>query len=400
MTSLPIHRQDSSSIIRGSRPKGVYLHVPFCKHKCHYCDFYSLADSRGREGDYVRRVVEEIHATADIIDPRDISSVFFGGGTPTLLEADALLEILDAVRQRFVDESEHVVEWSVEANPETVDADCASALARGGVDRISIGCQSFNPKLLKTLERQHDPASVPIAIQHLRDAEITRLNLDMIFAVPGSTLEEWVEDLETVLRLAPQHLSCYGLIFEPGTPLHEKKRLGRIDEVEDDLQIQMYEHTRNRLSKAGYCQYEISNWAQEGEECLHNLNYWKNHDWISLGPAASGHVSGNRWRNIPRLTDWLAHGPFSPIVDFEAADVSRNTSERLMLGFRLIEGFDHKELAILIDNDPLNAEHRNRVISAALTKGELMDTDGRIRFSRSGILMADRFLSDLIVCEP
>ena len=400
MTSLPIHTQDSSAIVRGSRPDGVYLHVPFCKHKCHYCDFYSLADSRGREGDFVHRVVEEIHATADIVDSTNITSVFFGGGTPTLLGASDLLQILNAVRERFVDSSQHDVEWTVEANPETVDVKCATALAEGGVGRVSIGCQSFNPKLLKTLERQHDPESVPVAIQHLREAGISRINLDMIFAIPGSSLEEWKADLEMVLSHNPQHLSCYGLIFEPGTPLYEKRRHGRMDEVEDDLQIEMYEHTRSCLAQAGYHQYEISNWAKRGEECLHNLTYWKNRDWISLGPAASGHISGNRWRNVPRLTDWLAHSPFSPIVDFESAEISRNTSERLMLGFRLIEGFDQQELASLIELDSPNSEHRTSVISSALATGQLVDADGRIRFSESGILTSDRFLSDLIVCEP
>lgn len=396
MAVIPLPQADAGSLIGGSRPEAVYVHVPFCRHKCHYCDFYSLVDARGRQDAFADRLEAEAAACSACVDSSRVQTVFVGGGTPTLLEPKNLRRVLAAVNDGFLKANGNTVEWTVEANPETVDLQCAQTLIDGGVNRVSIGCQSFDPELLKTLERHHNPESVPRAIDFFRTVGISRISLDLIFAVPGSTMQQWESDLEAALALSPSHLSCYGLTFEPGTPLFEKRRQGRIEAVQDDLQIQMYDYVRTRLAEEGYTQYEISNWAKPGEECLHNLLYWRNADWLPLGPAAAGHIQGNRWRNLPRLDDWLDSGPFSPIVELEESDVRRNTAERLMLGFRLTDGFQETELEAILKEDPLQQPSRTEAINKATEAGQLERVGGRIRFSPSGVLLADGFLSELL----
>ena len=383
-------------LLGGARPEAIYAHVPFCRHKCHYCDFYSIVDARDRQNAYVQRFEEEASACGECVDSSSLKSVFVGGGTPTMLSPEHLARVLRAISEGFPVEPGIELEWTVEANPETVDEACAQALLEGGVNRVSIGCQSFNPVLLEALERHHEPESVSRAISHVRKAGIDRVSLDLIYGIPGSTLQDWADDLEAALALEPSHMSCYCLTFEEGTPLYEKKRQGRIDPLDDELQIEMFQHVSDRLENAGYRQYEISNWARPGEECLHNLLYWRNADWLPLGPAAAGHLQGTRWRNLPRLEDWISSGPFSPIVDLEHSDPRRNTAERLMLGFRLTDGFQMEELKRVLASDPARQESRTATIESAISDGRVERLGDRVRFTASGVLVADGFLADLL----
>jgi len=396
VASLSLPHADSGALIGGACPDALYVHVPFCRHKCHYCDFYSLVDTRNRQEAYVRRLQEEAAACGEATSASHLRSIFIGGGTPTMLTADEIALVLSAISSAFNVQREAGVEWTVEANPETVDPQRAQALAQGGVNRLSIGCQTFDTGLLETLERHHDPASVGRAVSLARDAGIDRVSLDLIYGIPGSTMEQWEDDLEEALALGPSHLSCYCLTFEPGTPLHEKRRLGRIDPLDEDIQVRMYHHTRRRLSEAGFQQYEISNWARPGEICRHNLAYWRNMDWLPLGPAAAGHIKGTRWRNLPRLDDWLSSGPFSPIVELEQPEPRRNSAERLMLGFRLLEGFSEQELEDVLAMHPPCLDARLGVICRALEDGVIERQQGRVRLTASGVLLADGFLSDLL----
>lgn len=385
----------AEGLLRGAIPAAAYVHVPFCQHKCHYCDFYSIVDGRDREHRYVERLHEELEATAAIVDLSSLSTIFIGGGTPTLLEPATLARMLESVRSILVEPAGGIDEWTIEVNPETLDAEKAAILVECGVTRVSIGCQSFTPRLLKTLERQHDPRTVPRAVGFAKAAGIVHVNLDLIFGVPESTLGEWQSDLEAALALEPDHLSCYGLTFEPGTALYEKRRLGRVRELDDAIQIEMYNHTRDRLA-ATFTQYEISNWAKDGGRCEHNLLYWRNAEWVSFGPAAAAHVRGTRWRNIPKLEAWLCNGPFSPIVDRESPEPARTVGERLMLGLRLTEGLSDACLSEMLDADPPNALRRQEVIESAVVTGMLLQADGGIRFSHDGVLQADGFLADLL----
>lgn len=364
--------------------------MPFCRHKCHYCDFYSLVDQRDRQPAFVDRLRREADRSSELTQLDGVRTIFVGGGTPTLLEPSLLVQSLRTIRSLATGSLE---EFTVEANPETVTAEVAQALKDAGVDRVSMGCQSFHPDHLKTLERWHDPASVPVAVDHLREAGIDRVSLDLIFGIPGSTLEDWLDDLETALALDPAHLSCYGLVFEPGTPLVEKRRLGKIVPIDEDLEAEMFEATRQRLAAAEFEQYEISNWAKPGERCRHNLVYWRNGDWLGLGPAAAGHLQGVRYRQVPRLEEWLESAPPAPVVDLERSAPSVQKGERWMMGLRLRDGIPRDVVETLLEDDPA----RRLVVRKHLEAGRLEWRDDHLRISDEALVVTDLVVSDLVV---
>lgn len=372
--------------------RGLYVHVPFCFHKCHYCDFYSFVDREGRTGDYLARLAHDVtwalERTAGVID-----TVFIGGGTPTLLTAEELAQLVAEIR-RFPLAAD--VEWTVEANPETIDLAKAHVLAAAGVNRVSIGAQSFDARHLKTLERWHDPANVARAAGFLRDAGLTNFNLDLIFGIPGQTLADWRADLERALEIGPEHLSCYGLTYEANTAMTKRLERGEFEPCDDGLEAEMYEWTVETLRAAGFARYEVSNFARPGRECRHNLVYWRNESWWALGPSASGSIAGTRFKVMPRLGDWLARGEgqTAPVVDVEGPDVARNTSEALMLGLRLAEGVSLELETRAVKLEPA----RGRVIAEAIAGG-LLERDkiaGRLRFTARGMILANEVLVQLI----
>jgi oxygen-independent coproporphyrinogen-3 oxidase len=373
--------------------RGLYVHVPFCFHKCHYCDFYSFVDREGRSGDYLAQLARDVAWTRGRVEGA-IETVFVGGGTPTLLTADELRVLTDEIRSLPLARE---VEWTVEANPETIDLEKARVLAAAGVNRVSIGAQSFDPRHLKTLERWHDPANVARAAGYLREAGIANFNLDLIFGIPGQTLAEWRDDLARAIAIAPEHLSCYGLTYEPNTAMHRRLELGQFEPCDDALEAEMYEATRDTLAAAGFAQYEVSNYAKPGRECRHNLVYWRNEPWWAIGPSASGFVGGHRFKVVPRLGDWLGRASpaqAQPVVDHEAPDDARHTSEALMLGLRLAEGIDEalERRAVALDSA------RQKVFDEAIAQ-QLLVRDAasrRLRFTRRGMLLANEVLSRLV----
>lgn len=374
------------------RARGLYVHVPFCFHKCHYCDFYSFVDREGRSGDYLARLAQDVTWTLARVEGT-IDTVFVGGGTPTLLSTDELARLCAEIR-RFPLARD--AEWTVEANPETIDLAKARVLAHAGVNRVSIGAQSFDPRHLKTLERWHDPANVARAASFLREAGITNFNIDLIFGVPGQTLTEWRTDLARALEIGPEHLSCYGLTYEANTAMTKRLERGEFEPCDDGLEAEMYEATVATLAAAGLRRYEISNYARAGRECKHNLMYWRNESWWAIGPSASGSIAGTRFKVVPRLGDWLARGDSesAPVVDVEQADERRNTSEALMLGLRLAEGISVELEQRAVELEPA----RGRVIHEALSR-ELLERDtvaGRLRFTERGMILANEVLVQLI----
>ncbi|MBL9120491.1 MAG: radical SAM family heme chaperone HemW [Phycisphaerae bacterium] len=388
-----------------ARVRGVYVHVPFCFHKCHYCDFYSFVDREDRQPAYVHRLLREADAgrAAGVLDG-PIETVFVGGGTPTFLRPELLRALLTGLAERLPlqpvtrgPDGRPVagLEWTVEANPETVTDEVAEILVSSGVNRVSVGVQSFHPAHLKTLERWHDPASVGRAVERLRRAGIRRLNLDLIFGIPGSTLAEWSSDLDRALELGPDHLSCYGLTYEPNTAMTKRLELKQFEACDEDLEAAMYECTLDRLEAAGFEQYEISNFAKPGEACRHNLLYWHNADWWSLGPSGSAHVQGVRWKNVPRLSAWLAsESATSPIQDLEKVDEETRAGEILMLGLRLREGLPQSTVDRCCQG-PRGAE-RQAALAAALERGLMERVADRLRFTRAGLLLADEVLAEVV----
>ncbi|MHC5022671.1 MAG: radical SAM family heme chaperone HemW [Planctomycetota bacterium] len=376
-------------------PLGAYLHVPFCFHKCHYCDFYSVVDRLDRQGPFVDRLVDEIRGAAPyLVGP--LQTVFIGGGTPTLLAPSLWPKLLGAMKDHWLLDSD--AEFTVEANPETITAELASVLAAGGVNRVSIGAQSFDPRHLQMLERHHEPANVERGVRILREAGLANLNLDLIFGIPGQTPIDWQADLDLAIGLEPEHLSCYGLTYEPNTPLTVRLRQGAVTRVDEAAEASMYETTLARLDAAGYEHYEISNFCRPGRECRHNLVYWRNQSWWPLGPGAAGHVAGVRWKNVPRLAEYLATSDpagLPPIRDVERLDADGRVGEALMLGLRLRGGIDESRLDALLGEGE-RGPGRRAAITRHVDAGLLAQSAGALRLTGRGLLLADTVLADLI----
>jgi oxygen-independent coproporphyrinogen-3 oxidase len=326
--------------------EALYVHIPFCFHKCHYCDFYSIThQSPERMTAFVDRILQEVqmwHTTPVSIRPH---TVFFGGGTPTLLPIESMSRLIAGLKDRI--DFAGVEEWTIEANPATVSAEYCAMLRSTGVDRLSFGGQSFNREELKLLERHHDPDDVPRSIELARSAGFKRLNVDLIYAIPGQDLPSWAKSLDQAITLKTPHLSCYGLTFEPNTPIAVRRRLGLLQQAAESLELQMLRHARARLTDAGMSAYEISNYSTPDEECRHNLVYWMGGNYIGLGPSAASHVQGWRWRNRPHLGEWeraLDAGGL-PAIEVEHLSASRRAGELAMLMLRLSRGLNFAAFA-------------------------------------------------------
>ncbi len=269
-------------------PRAAYVHVPFCAHKCGYCDFASLAGADHLADRYLAALEREMELT--LAGPQEVNTIFVGGGTPTRLDAAQLQRLTRLIRRWFL--LAPGAEWTVEANPGTLDVAKADVLAEAGVNRVSLGAQSFRPDSLRVLERHHGRDEVERAVEIVRP-RFPRWSLDLIFGVPGSTLADWERDLDIALALEPAHLSCYGLVFEKGTPLWKQRERGEVQPLDEELERSMYETTIERLGDFGLRMYEISNFARPGHESRHNLVYWANEAYFGFGVARRGMSGGH-----------------------------------------------------------------------------------------------------------
>ena len=370
-------------------PRAAYVHIPFCAHKCGYCDFASLAGADHQADRYLHALEREM---STLETPREVDTIFIGGGTPTRLDAADLRRLLKMAARWFplADGGE----WTVEANPGTLNEAKVDALAEGGVNRVSLGAQSFQPALLKTLERNHAPEEVGKALELIRP-RFARWSFDLIFGVPGSTPELWADDLDRALQLGPTHLSCYGLVYEKGTALWKQWKAGEVREVDEEAERTMYEVTINRLAEASLPMYEISNFARPGEECRHNLVYWANDAYHGVGLGAARYVDGVRSVNTRELSAYLkrieaglpATGPTETLdPEGRARETAVLMLRRTVTGldrddFRWRTGFDLDALA-------------GPAIEKYVRRGLLEDDSKRIGFTREGL-----FLADTVLCE-
>ena len=371
--------------------EGVYVHVPFCAHRCHYCDFFTVADQDDKRDAFVDRLLTELESIPSWVGP-EIQTIFVGGGTPTYLLPADLKRMVSALPSRF--DVGHPIEFTIEANPETITEELAGILAEGGVNRVSLGAQSFDQTLLKTLERQHDPARVASSVEMLQAAGIRRTSLDLIFGIPGQDLSTWKEDLNQALEIGTGHLSCYGLIYEPGTPLRVRRDRGEVEPVEEEVEANMYEWTCERLEGHGLEQYEISNWARPGESCQHNLLYWQTRNWWPIGPSASGHVQGWRWRNLPRLASYLEGAGLPDIRDVEHLEEDGRIGEWFMMGLRLMEGLPRAEVDLRLACE--GGQRRRPIIERHLEQGLLTWRGDHLALTPRGILLSNVVTADLL----
>jgi putative oxygen-independent coproporphyrinogen III oxidase len=314
-------------------PLGVYVHIPFCADRCDYCDFATWTDRAHLIGDYVDAAVQDARRQMARTGRR-ASSVFFGGGTPSLIPADGLARILDAI------DRESGAEVTVECNPDTVEPEQLATYMAAGVNRLSLGVQSLVPHVLAELGRTHDPASVERAVRAARAAGFEHLNLDLIYGSPCESIDDWRRSLDGVLALEPDHVSAYALTIEPGTPLGRDIASGGRRAPDDDDQAEKYEIADDVLRGAGYEWYEISNWARPGGECRHNLLCWDQGDYLAIGAAAHGHLDGRRAWNLRTPERYIAAVTSGASIEagHEVLDHTARVEEALLLAVRTRTG--------------------------------------------------------------
>lgn len=329
------------------RAFSLYIHVPYCTVRCGYCDFntYTATELGGgaSQDEYAGTALSELDFAAGVLErsgipQRPVSTVFFGGGTPTLLNPDELGGLLGRARELWG--LEPGAEVTTEANPETVTAESLARLAEAGFTRVSFGMQSAVPHVLKTLDRVHRPERVPQVVEWARAAGLN-VSLDLIYGTPGESLADWEQSLDAALSCEPDHLSAYALIIEDGTKLAAQIRRGEVPDVDDDDHADKYELAEQRLAAAGFDWYEVSNWAREpGQECRHNLAYWRGDDWWGIGPGAHSHIGGVRWWNVkhPRAYAQRLGDGVSPAAGKEVLDDGTRYLEDILLRVRLAEG--------------------------------------------------------------
>ena len=376
-----------------SRIPALYVHVPFCRARCGYCDFYSTV----LEPPAVRPLVDALIAELEQARAGGalaFETIFIGGGTPTVLPAPQLERLLQSSGRLARPGAD--VEFTVEANPATVDAEIAEVLAAGGVNRVSIGAQSFDAAELRMLERTHRPEQVAQTVAVCREHGLRRISLDLIFAIPGQTLASWRATLQAAVALGPEHLSCYGLTFEPGTRLHADLEAGRVRRVDHDLEADMYEATIDALAAAGLRQYEISNFARPGAECRHNLTYWHNQPYLGIGPSAAGYIDGARYKNVADVAEYVeAIGAGrSPRCEEERLPPARAAGETAMLALRLVEGLNRRRFTERFGQDP--TVFFADAVAKHVPAGLLDVTDTSIRLTRRGLLLADGVVADFV----
>ncbi len=385
----------TASEIMGSESRSfhAYVHIPFCTVKCGYCDFNTYTSNELgtlKQSDFAATLIGEISLSAKILQqsnvaPRKLKTVFFGGGTPSLLPATDLIAILDLLESEFGFQSD--AEITFEANPDSVTRESLSALKEAGFTRISIGMQSAVPDVLKTLERTHNPENVAIALEIAKSLGF-RTSLDLIFGSPGETLSQWEETIAEVIELDPGHLSAYSLIVEPGTKLARQINSGELGDVDEDLQADKYELADKLLSEAGYSWYEISNWSKsEDLKSNHNLAYWSGQDWWGYGPGAHSHLGSVRWWNHKHPLSYanLLEKNTSPAAGREQLDSDTAALERILLESRTSEGMSIEQIKKL---QPGSEAAISQLIADGLIEGPEAIA-GKLLLTLKGRLLAD-----------
>lgn len=376
----------------GVRPTSVYVHFPWCLAKCPYCDFASAAIRRGEvpHAKYADAVVRELEVRSSALGDRELKSVFFGGGTPSLWDAGELGRVLGAIRGAFASEDE-ALEITVECNPTSLDRDKAASLREAGVNRISIGVQSLDAGRLRFLGRLHDPSG---ALCALRDAvaEMPRVSGDLMFGMPGQRARDFEAEVEAVLETGVKHVSAYALTVEPDTQFGALHRKGKLQLAPEDDYAETFVAAERIFARAGLSHYEVSNYAVPGEEARHNLHYWSGGEYLGLGAGAVGRVGDRRYRNDPRPERYLEQ-PAQAEVFEEVLEPADRIREALMLGLRTARGVDLRALREASGVDP--REGRERAIARRVERGDAVLEGERLFVPADRWLMLDAIVADL-----
>ena len=339
-----------------NKPFSVYIHVPYCKKRCGYCDFNTYTpnelDVNDQIDSWAEATVKEIKLAKKVLkEYLVIDTIFFGGGTPSLIGNNELSYVLNTLKENFYFAND--LEITLEANPDDINDEKIEIWQENDINRISIGMQSSSKKVLQILDRTHDQLNIEKSAKLLRKHGFSNFSFDLIYGTPGESLEEWQESLEFALSLNPTHLSAYSLVIEPGTKMGNDLKTNKIQKINDDLVADKYLLADEILENHGFKWYEISNWSFNNLKSRHNLNYWQNNNWWGFGPGAHSHIEGNRWWNLKLPNQWRERleNNYSPAKAREILTSEQKLSENIMLSLRLNSGLDSKQFSSEIIND-------------------------------------------------
>jgi len=378
-----------------------YVHIPYCIKRCGYCDFNTYTPSELRSGDlsadisgvsegYIDRVLKEIDQARSEVNVAIVPTIFFGGGTPTLLEAHDLNRVISKIKSEF--EVSKDCEITIEANPDTVTEDLLTKLREGGFNRISFGMQSAVPHVLATLDRTHKPEGVGRSVALANSIGFEHISVDLIYGTPGESIADWEISVNSALSMAIDHISAYALIVEAGTKLSNQVKRGEVIMPADDETAEKYRIADDLFASAGFNWYELSNWAKPGGECRHNINYWNGSNWWGVGPGAHSFLGNERWWNVkhPSVYQERIDSGLSPKLAGETLTLENRNDEKIMLQIRLVDGIDRNSLtsaqnanaAKYLESDHISHSHWSQ---------------GRVVLTQSGRLIADRIVRELMV---
>ena len=376
-------------------PLSLYVHIPFCRAKCYYCNFNSYPGLEALIPDYVSALLAEMERWAKLARGHKVQTMYLGGGTPSLLPSAQVAQLIEGAKACFLVATD--AEVTLEANPGTVATAYLEAIRKAGVNRLSLGMQSFQPTFLKLLGRIHDADEARRAFRWAREAGFDNVSLDLIYGLPKQTLEQWRLDLEEAAAMRPEHISLYGLTLEPGTPLAET--LSDKDALDPDLAADMYTLAEDVLGSAGFEHYELSNWARPGRESRHNLAYWRMMPYLGLGAGAHSCFQGFRWANVDSPREYLAKvgddlkgrafpRRYPQVATVERISKSRAMAETAILGLRLADGLDLEAVARRFGRDPkrLFRKQRREVVQLGLAE----ESGGRLRLTPRGRLLGNQ----------
>jgi oxygen-independent coproporphyrinogen-3 oxidase len=366
---------------------GLYIHIPFCKSKCHYCDFNSFAGKSGLVEQYFKSLYAELNIYAETLKDCSINTVFIGGGTPSYVNAQYICATLECCREGFSLHQD--AEISIETNPGTLTREKLSSYKASGINRLSIGLQAWQDRLLRSMGRIHSTSDFIENFSLAKESGFNNINVDLIFGLPSQTISDWDESLSNVIKLGATHLSCYGLKIEDGTIFGNRLKEGQLEQVDDELDRDMYYLAIEKLFQNGFRHYEISNFAKDGCECRHNMTYWKAEEYLGVGAGAHSYLNGQRFNNRCGIEEYISivSGNELPIENVERIDVVASMSEFMILGLRLIEGISLSEFKSTFERDVYDVYGKQ--IDSLLKKGLVLCDGDRLRLTQTGLDLAN-----------
>nr|WP_129729495.1 radical SAM family heme chaperone HemW [Parabacteroides goldsteinii] len=371
---------------------GLYIHVPFCAKRCLYCDFFSNTEMKYKEP-YVTALIRELEIRKDYIGNEPLETIYFGGGTPSQLQATDFERIFDAIQRLF--DTSGCKEVTLEANPDDMTPEYVTGLRRFPFNRISMGVQSFKAEDLRFLNRRHDREQALRAVELCKENDLANISIDLIYGLPGQTLKEWESNLDMAIRLDIPHISAYHLIYEEGTALYKLKEAGKISPVEEEVSVSLFTSLIDRLTANGYLHYEISNFARPGMISRHNSSYWTGKKYLGAGPSAHSYNGESRQWNVSSLPAYIRRiESGSPEVEVEELDINTRYNDFIITGLRTMWGVNLTEIQGQFGNDKLI--YCQKQATPYLKQGLLIEKDATQTLSRNGIFISDSIMSDLL----